>query len=80
MKKSAYHTPELTMAVVDCAALLTTASGVSGQLEGDGDMIGWGDLGDDCPPLPGRPHQAASTWAAPAARPGEPLQQERKSR
>ena len=50
MKKSAYHTPELTMAVVDCAALLTTASGVSGvsgQLEGDGDMIGWGDLGDN---------------------------------
>ena len=47
MKKSAYHTPELTMAVVDCAALLTTVSGVSGQLEGDGDMIGWGDLGDD---------------------------------
>lgn len=44
MKKSAYHTPELTMAVVDCAALLTT---VSGRLEGDGDMIGWRDLADN---------------------------------
>ena len=43
MKKSAYHTPELTMAVVDCAALLTT---VSGQREGDGGMIGWEDLAD----------------------------------
>ena len=44
MKKSAYHTPELTMAVVDCAALLTI---VSGQREGDGGMIGWRDLADD---------------------------------
>ena len=47
MKKSAYHTPELTMAAVDCAALLTIVSGVSGQREGDGHMIGWGDLADD---------------------------------
>ena len=46
MKKSAYHTPELTMAVVDCAALLTIVSGVSGQLEGVGGMIGWEDLAD----------------------------------
>ena len=42
MRKRGYLAPAMELTVVDGSALLTT---VSGQTEGDGVMIDWGDLG-----------------------------------